>query len=260
MKISHSEVRTFKECRRKYFFRYVERLVPIQTAEALAVGSEFHDKVAQVLKKGFFEPTGEKTDAMVVAWQKYVMPVIHFKNNPEQFFKIQLREDIELIGFVDGECIDGLQVEHKTTGYSIDDKYIHRLAWDEQIPTYLLCSGNTDMWYTVIEKPTIRQTQKETLEQYLDRCVAWYDTDTEQKVRVFRVHRQREELEQHRENLILIADEISTCKNYYRNPSACSIMSCPYSSICLDYDPEMILGFEKKEGRGPNGNPDTESV
>lgn len=248
--ISYSEVRLFKECRRKYWFRYIEGLQPLQVHEALATGSEFHDKIAQVLKTGAFTATGDKTDSMVTAWQRYIMPVIEFRDNPEKFIKVQIEAGVELIGYVDGEATDGLQVEHKTTGYAIDDKYIHRLAWDEQIPTYLIASGNTEMWYTVIQKPSIRQKQNESLEEYLSRCVSWYDDNTESKVKIFKVHRQKEDVEAHQKNLVTMAYEIAGCENYYANPSACSIMGCPYESICLNYDPKFTIGFEKKERHG----------
>ncbi|MEG0378546.1 MAG: hypothetical protein RR614_08715, partial [Eubacterium sp.] len=75
------------------------------------------------------------------------------------------------------------------------------------------------------------------------RCEAWYD---ESKMQVFKVVRSKEELEEKRRELIALAKEIRIQKNWYCNPSNCKIMGCRYESICLNYDPEYVIGFERK--------------
>jgi hypothetical protein len=257
--ISYSEIRCYKTCRRKYYLAYVEGLKPINPPEPLSTGSSFHEKVAAILKDGAFEYTGDKTDAMAYAWMTYALPKLPaLSNSPEEFFEVELAPDVTLRGVVDARAVDGLPVEHKTCGYSIDEKYQHRLLWDDQVPTYLIYSGDNEMWYTVVQKPSIRIKKGETDEQFHERMIRWYDDETDSKVQVFKVRRDRDELEEKREEIIAIAREINECKFHYRNPSACSILGCEYESICLEYDPEFVIGFERKKGRVHDQ--DTESV
>lgn len=262
--VSHSMIRTFKECRRKYFFSYVEGLKPVETADVLKVGSSYHEKIESIIKTGGFDYTNDKTDAMALAWMRYIYPKLDLVE-AEQRFEYELHIDnlppVRVVGYVDGICRDGLQVEHKTTTAAIDDEYIHSLAWDEQIPIYLLSTweagketNNCEMWYTVCRKPTIRQRQNETEEEYVQRCIEWYDEDTEQKISMFKVRRSVSELAERQREIAEIAQEIDSCKNFYPNPYACQILGCPYSSICLNYDPKFIIGFEKHEREGERQN------
>ena len=256
--VSHSQMRCYKECRKKYFFSYVERLKPVITPEVLLTGSTYHAKLAQIIKTGAFEETGDKTDIMAKAWQKYVLPKLGLSKDVERHFEIRLAEDVMLIGYVDAQTADGIDIEHKSSGYPIDDKYIHNLSWDDQIGTYMVASGAGAMYYTVCQKPSIRQKMNETEEEYFARCVDWYAVDTETKVNCFKVFRTKEDIEEHRLEIIELAHEMAACKDFYRNPSACMIMGCDYRNICLNYDPKFVIGFEKKpEGRR---RPDDEVV
>ena len=37
-------------------------------------------------------------------------------------------------------------------------------------------------------------------------------------------------------------------KTFYRNANDCMVLGCPYSSICLDYDKNVMpIGFKKRE-------------
>lgn len=249
--VSHSSIRTFKECRKKYYFAYDQGLIPVETQEPLLLGSSFHQKIADITKKGKFEPTNDKTDAMAEAWGKKILPILKMKPNTEMKFDYVLKDkefpnEVHVTGFIDGECEDGLFVEHKTAGAPIDELYINKLAWDEQVPTYLLLRNDLEMWYTVCQKPTIRQKQNETLEDYIQRCVLWFEDGTENKIAMFKVRRAKEELAEHKRDIVAIAHEMKNCTNFYRNPYACSLFKCSYSSICLNYDPQFITGFKRK--------------
>ena len=55
------------------------------------------------------------------------------------------------------------------------------------------------------------------------------------------------ELEAKREKIIYLARQIRQTKIFWRNPNTCAITSCPYASICLNYEPDMqLVGYEKK--------------
>ena len=57
--------------------KYVEMLEPIQKAEALETGSNYHSLLEELNKTGNFESDYSKESAMATAYKKYIYP--HFK-------------------------------------------------------------------------------------------------------------------------------------------------------------------------------------
>ena len=260
MRISASKVKCYKSCKRAYYFRYVEELVPVETAQPLVDGSNYHAMIEQLYKNGWFEADVEnnpKIAAMAMAYEKYIYP--QFKvQAAEETFEYKLNNNVDLVGRFDGIAEDGLIVEHKTTSADVDDEYVYNLQWDEQILTYMLVSGRNEMYYTVCKKPTIRQKQSETAEEYYERCCAWYAEDTDKKIRVIKVTRNEKEVERHRLALMYLSIDILRDESagepreftFYRNCSNCTAYGrkCEYASICLDYDPKLeYVEFKKKE-------------
>lgn len=246
MRISYSQLRTYKECRRLYELSYVEGLKYNKPIETLETGTSYHGKIEQIYNTGDFERTGDKTDAMAIAYKKYIYP--RFKVlATEQWFEYPLGNHT-LIGRVDAIAEDNKLVEHKTTSGNVGDEYLYNLQWDEQVPIYMITHGVTEMHYTVIKKPTIRQKQNESLEEYIERCAAWYDEDTQNKIGLFNITRTLEELEEYKKQLIITLDEIENNKLFFRNPSHCSCWGrrCEYSQICLNYNPNIdYIDFTK---------------
>ena len=161
----------------------------------------------------------------------------------------------KLIGIVDGIAEDGHIVEHKTTGSEITEQYEYNLMWDEQILAYMLMTGSRKVWYTICRKPTIRQKQNETDEEFFCRMVEWYDTDTESKIRLLEIERTDDEVEQFRKELETIKASMQEAiedGNFYRNTCHCNMYGrrCEYSGICLNYDPNAEhIEFVKDERR-----------
>ncbi len=59
MRVSHSSIQSFKDCRRKWYFRYKERIVPNkEPTEALEVGITFHSMLAKFYSKDLNDSTG----------------------------------------------------------------------------------------------------------------------------------------------------------------------------------------------------------
>ncbi len=250
--VTTSQINNFKDCRRRFWFEYRELLKPKKENEALAIGSSYHAKVEEILTTGSFTESNDYTDAMARAFIKYILPQLPEIVDVEQEFRYRLARGIYLKGKIDAVSVDGL-IEHKTTGNYITDEYMYKVDFmNDQVSNYLIAKeDNRPITYTVITKPTIRLKKTETLDEYIERCEAWYDEDTERKVRVFTVYRTEEELEQQRKNLIAMAKEIRRCDRegfFYRNDRACSILGCPFSGICNHYsgDAETLVDFEKK--------------
>lgn len=251
--VTTSQINDFKDCRKRYWFGYRELLKPKKENEALAIGSSYHSKVEEILTTGSFTESNDYTDSMAKAFIKHILPQLSEIVSVEKEFRYRLSRGIYLKGKIDAITVDGL-VEHKTTGNYIDEKYMYKVDFmNDQVSNYLIASGETrPITYTVITKPTIKLKKNETLEEYLKRCEEWYDVDTERKIRVFKVHRTQEELNEQRENLIAMVKEIKRAdkeKLFYRNDRACSILGCQFASICNHYNghPETLVDFAKKE-------------
>lgn len=250
MKASISQIKTFKACRRAWYLRYVEKLQPISSSDALETGKAYH-QLLEMLENGEKLPEWySKECAMAAAYQKYILPRFHVVAAEAELQK-SLGEHV-LHGFVDGLSDDGFIVEHKTTSRDIAEggEYEYNLLWDEQVLAYMSLSGLRKVHYTVCRKPTIRQKKDETDEEFYYRMVAWYDEDTDNKIRVFTVERTDAEVEQFEDEFVAICDEMKMATNLYRNTCHCTSFGrrCEYSSVCLHYDPAaQYLEFVKGE-------------
>lgn len=254
MKLSISQIKQFKACRRAWELRYKEGLRPVQTADALEVGRSYHEYL-EALENGAdlagnpdYEGEYSKAMAMARAYEKYIWPQFKVVAAEKELEK-QLSSHI-LHGFVDGLSDDGHIVEHKTTSMDIAEggEYEYNLLWDEQVLAYMSLSGYRKVHYTVCKKPTIRLKKDETEEQFFYRMLEWYDDDTENKIRVFTVERTDEEVTQWEHDFVTIADEMERGV-IYKNTCHCTQYGrrCEYSSVCLHYDPEQqYIEFTKE--------------
>lgn len=258
MEVSASRIKTFKACRRAFYLKYVEELEPIQRADALEIGSRYHELLEELETSGTL-PSGmwTKESAMAHAYAKYIYP--HFKvTKAEEEIRYNINVYDDLVGRVDGLSEDGCLVEHKTTGSEIGEDYEYNLMWDEQILAYMLATGTRKVYYTVCRKPTIRQKKSETEEEFYYRMIDWYDEDTEHKIRLLEIERTDEEVAQYEDDLQEIVQEIHGCDLYYRNTCHCTKWGrrCEYAGICLHHKPgEPCTGYihrekeEKEDGR-----------
>lgn len=258
MNLSTSKVKCYKACRRLYFFKYIEELRTKEDADVLKDGRSYHAMLEEMYSNnGQFEIdyTQPKVSAMATAYQKYIYP--KFKvTRVEEWFNVPLTKTLNLVGIYDGIAEDGNLVEHKTTSSDVDEEYIYHLNWDEQILNYMYASGKNIVYYTICKKPTIRQKMNETEEQFYERCVQWYEEDTDKKIRVLQITRSNEEIAEQRKNLVSIGREMACNEGkkdkervFYRNPSYCNQYGrrCEFESICLDYNPEVdYVNFERK--------------
>lgn len=267
MRVSASKIKCYKACKRKYFFKYVEELESVSEAQVLKDGKIYHSLIEEMYNEGTFlaDFNNPKITAMAMAYYHKIYPQFEI-NKVEQEFEYKLNDEHTLVGRFDGIAKDGCIVEHKTTSSDIDEEYIYGLQWDEQILNYMLASGKNEMYYTVCKKPTIRLRQGETNLQFFGRCVEWYETDTDKKIRVIKVTRNQKEIERQKDALLCIVENIELDEElfneysfisehkkdnvFYRNPSNCTCYGrrCEFASICLDYDPKLeYVEFTKKE-------------
>ena len=249
MQLSISKIKMFKSCRRQYELHYVEGLKPITVSDALETGRRYHEIIASLYAGENIEDDFSKEAAMATAYQKYIMP--HFKvKSTEAKLELDLGDGDTLIGYADGIAEDGSIVEHKTISRDIDEGYEYDLMWDQQILAYMYITGARKVYYTVCKKPTIRQKQNETEEEFFHRMVEWYDTDTDKKIRLLTLYRTDDEVRDFALELDDMRYEMKRCNHFYRNQAFCNMWGrrCEYASVCLHYDPEMEYAeFVKEE-------------
>lgn len=250
MKVSISKVRLFKSCRRAYELRYVEGLEPVTSSDALQLGRSYHEKIEELYKTGAIDILDlSQASAMATAYQNHIYPYLSVKA-VEEWFEYKLNDAHSIIGRVDGVTQDGKLVEHKTTSANLMD-YECDLEWDEQILCYMLAYGVNDMVYTLIKKPTIRRRQGETEFGFFTRMVDWYDENPQLKIRTLHVYRSDEELQQFKEDMIKMCNEMEFAEDvghFYKNPAYCRKWGtlCEYAQICKHYDPnETYVNFRK---------------
>ncbi len=268
MRVSASKIKTFKACRRAYQLKYIYDVVPVESSEALTVGKDYHSKI-EALYKGEHETEYDfsKTEAMFQAYKKYIFPYVHIaadKVEVEISDKISVGElSVDIVGRLDGIAEDGALVEHKTVSAEINEQYEYDLAWDEQLLMYMLLTGARKCYYTVCRKPTIRLRKGETEEEFFWRMVAWYDEDTDSKIRLLKVERTDEDIRAFKAELDDILSEMSFCeeftKHFYKNSLHCFRYGrrCEYAEICQFYDPNADYINYKKGGRLNEGDEDT---
>lgn len=245
MRASVSRIKAFKACRRSWYLRYHEGLIPVVTPDALATGKAYHARIEALENGEEIENDYSREAAMAAAYQKYIFPKFNVVAAEAELEK-QIGDHI-LHGFVDGLSEDGYIVEHKTTSRDIAEggEYEYNLLWDEQVLAYMSLTGKRKVYYTVCRKPTIRQKKDESAEEFYERMVAWYDEDTENKIRVFVVERTDAEVAQFERDFEAICAEMQEAENdpgkVYKNTCHCSAWGrrCEYSGVCLNYDPDQ---------------------
>lgn len=255
MRVSISRIKAFKSCRRLYELKYVEHLEPVQKPEALELGSNYH-KLLEELNNGThlagnpdFAGDYSKELAMARAYEHYIWPKFHVVE-AEKWMEYDLGDGDKLVGCVDAIAEDGCIVEHKSVGSEITEQYEYNLLWDEQILAYMMMTGARKVYYTVCRKPTIRQKKDETDEDFFYRMLSWYDEDTDSKIRLLEITRTDDEVEQFRDDLLMIVDEMRHAGYFYKNTCHCNMWGrrCEYSSICQHFDPNQeYIEFVKEE-------------
>lgn len=253
MRTSNSAIQTFKSCPRMYELKYLIGLEPVQKAAPLERGLSYHEAVEAILT-GTPVSSGDmlpKVGAMVKAFERYIAPSLDGKvEDVEKWFEYSTITGHTVIGRVDGILKDGRVLEHKTTSGKIDGSYLERLMFDEQILTYMTACKTDKIVYTVCATPTIRQRVGEDDEDFVRRCVDWYEDDVQQKIAIFHIAKTKRELADFAYEQDRMISLIWDCKLYYRNPGNCMRWGrmCEYAPVCQRYDPAKdYIGFKRRD-------------
>jgi len=201
--LTYSGLNTFQTCRRRFLYRYIKGLVPMEKAHALRFGTVTHNwlevwhrtgsitDTREVIELAYLGRTGdsrEKQDwhyqtAMLEAYSHQYPSEILEVVELERVFSGPLRNpapggrrsrSFRISGKGDGIVRRGeefLLLEHKTAATLTGD-YLERLVMDLQILLYSYYVRETldypisEVLYNVLLKPRLVQNEGETEEQY----------------------------------------------------------------------------------------------
>lgn len=165
-KLTTSQVKCFKTCRKRYFLEYVEMLKPVETPRALEIGTLYHKGLEVLLKSGSIELAISELHKAVrydmdpyqdeITYLTVKQMVLAFNRSSgwrdwhivsiERPFEVSTGYAKRLLGKIDGivkktegDNLGNYLIEHKTTSQWGTDgsTYLHNLLWDEQSTNYL---------------------------------------------------------------------------------------------------------------------------
>jgi hypothetical protein len=285
MLLTNSSIGLFKNCRKAWHYRNNELLVPRLQNTARGIGSAVHKGLetgsvedALALFDEVFPNSQDESDSLET--NKAIVQAMlegYFglygrcfpeaeEYRAEQIFEVDIinphtgakSKTFTLSGKVDGlALIDGRWwlVEYKTAG-QIGKSYIDKLSLDTQVTTYIhgvqtaLGIDITGVIYRILRKPTIKQTKKETIYQYLDRLIADYKERPEFYFYSEKLYRSQDDLAEFKSELWDLTQDMLKCKRenlWYKNTSRCMDWgNCEYLPLCCQ-KPDAIDMYVKQE-------------
>jgi len=264
--ITSTELRTWKSCRLKWWFRYDQCLVPRRKQEALTFGSLIHAGAeAYYLKQDWRKAIGEFIREQETPWgdeeSRFVVSKAvallegYIKRDPvrreghtvesvEREFSVPLRSPAGrretrylLAGKRDLATRDpsgNLWLwDHKTGSMQLDTSH---LEIDDQMETYIWADTQDGLpacgiFYNLIRKPSIKPRQKETPSQWYHRLSEDIESRPEFYYQTEMIVKTQRHLDRIETDLWEIAHKIGK-GHIYRNPASCTIFGCSYRELC----------------------------
>ena len=283
--LTYSAMGQFKNCRKAFYYRNVLSIVPRIEKESRGIGSAVHKGIetgsieeALRLFDNIFPSDQEEADKLEI--NKAIVHAMlegYFnlygsgfpeaeERYPEFKFKIPIvnpktkakSKSFMLAGKVDDLIKTNNEwwlVEYKTAG-TVDKSYIDKLMLDTQITTYIYAIQKffnikiSGVIYRILRKPSIRQTKKETVSQFIDRLMQDYKDRPEFYFYEEKLYRSQEDLNEFEAELWDITQDLLKCRKeglWYKNTSRCKDWGkCEYIPLCA-CQPDAIELFKEKE-------------
>lgn len=258
--LTFSMIRSYQTCPRKCYWQYIQAIETIKKAEALDIGTLFHQLIewyelgispeeqqplteydeeklmkASCMATAYINELGSKMESeyrYINTEHEFTMPIYNDEGN--------ITRNFNLAGKVDAvvEDIKGKRwlIEHKTASI-VDGDYIDKLSLDMQISIYMMAyrhespeTAPVGVIYNVVQKCPLRRLQAnkrrekpETLEEYRTRITQWY-IDNPSAVSQFNIHFTDNDINDVRSDVWMWADDINRSMRsaqWQRNTSAC---------------------------------------
>lgn len=286
--LSHSSISTFTRCPRRFQLQYDERLELIaERARPLGMGTAFQkaielgdphaSEIEALLREGveIMDQAGEDRLQIEHATVKaaailylHLYPRDEQRETAEYEYKVRLRspwtggwsQTFDLLGYADGLVDHGDYwelIENKLVG-AITKQTVRGLVLDRQVS--LACYGVwratgkpvREVRYRFTRKPSIKQRQNETLEEFLTRLTLDYGERPEFYSDEQVLFRSDEDLLRIEAELWDWAEQIRSSRHrefFTRTTSSCGDFGgCPFQAICGG-DPDAPSLYRKRPER-----------
>lgn len=270
MRFSHSRINCYKTCPKMFEYKYIKHLFPIDgDSTSLILGKAFHRGIelgdVNELEKeldnnnDFLDEGAETNKVIVLAMVEAFFNKFPLHNEGDVKHEVEIKTPFggnEFIMYADAlvEEPDGFILREYKTASRIDDIYVNKLEFNDQISRYCLAIQQQfgkkvkKIEYYVAKKPLLRQKNGETLEQFRERLVEKI-TEDEESIQYFELTRTKEQLDEEFEDLVYDIETINNTKRYTKNLSACSCYGkCPYLNLCMKEKDAELLYEVKEEG------------
>lgn len=274
--ITNSARATMMDCPMKYKLRYEDCLVLRFEKPALSLGSAFHlgrqtrniqdaidylsniypstqeeideletnKVIVRAMLTGYFALYGMEQDKVEYE-VKFSVPIINPKTGAKS-------KTFLLEGSIDAiDHNNGCWLQEDKTASQISRPQIDKLSLDNQITNYIYGGQRayglkfTGVKYRYSRKPSIKQRQSETLEQYLTRLEQDYLDRPEFYFVEEKVFRSQDDLATFERELWFFTQMLLKCRReglWYKNPSHClDYGSCSYMPLCCNKPGAMDL-------------------
>ena len=270
MRFSHSRINCYKTCPKMFEYKYIKHLFPIDgDSTSLILGKAFHRGIelgdVNELEKeldnnnDFLDEGAETNKVIVLAMVEAFFNKFPHHNEGDVKHEVEIKTSFggnEFIMYADAlvEEPDGFILREYKTASRIDDIYVNKLEFNDQISRYCLAIQQQfgkkvkKIEYYVAKKPLLRQKNGETLEQFRERLVEKI-TEDEESIQYFELTRTKKQLDEELEDLVYDIETINNTKRYTKNLSACSCYGkCPYLNLCMKEKDAELLYEVKEEG------------
>lgn len=273
MRFSHSRINCFKTCPKMFDYKYNQHLYPIAgDSTSLMLGKAFHrgielGNVNELEKEldnntDFLNEGDETNKVIVLAMVEAFFNKFPHHNEGNVRHEVEIRTEFggnDFVMYADAIVDEGdwLILREYKTASRIDDTYIDKLKFNDQITRYCIAIERVlkkpvkKIEYYVAKKPLLRLKQNETLDQFRERLVEKI-TDDQESIQYFELTRTQQEKDEELEDLIYDMNTIKNTKRYTKNLSACSCYGkCPYINLCMrEKDAELLYEIREDDERG----------
>ncbi|MFH0988484.1 MAG: PD-(D/E)XK nuclease family protein [bacterium] len=280
--LTYSEIKSWKQCRFKHHLSYVERLTSREPKSFFRLGNAVHmfidmmyhevgktidfktlmgrvDEWSDTLKKEPNQFESEDEAKIELATIKGMLTAYHdhyFVNEKFEGIVTEQEISVEFEGYLLRAKVDAIvllgdkywTMEHKTAS-SFSDADRRLLFIDEQTTHYCMIA---QLRYkkvfeggirNILKKPTIKQTKKETVDEYCIRLVEDYRSRPEHYLQRIIVDRTQGEIAVHQNLLRGIIGEMLSGQSIFKSPAMMTCGMCEFFDFCTERNEEVRKGI-----------------
>lgn len=287
--LTYSMIRSY-DCPKKFYYRHIKHLVPVVMPEALSIGRLYHggrehgeEWALEEIRKGKVLSQDQadaqaKTEALILGMlrgARLAFRDIEVEREPEWCHPI-VNPDTGRRSrrYLSAGKADGITtanghatiIEEKTKGSSITESDVTKLSQDMQVLNEVANLQRARdvvidrVYYRYIRKPTIRQRQNESVQEFCKRLEDDYQARPEFYFTEIEIVVDQERVTAWERDLWLIAHIIGYShahKLWYRNTSRCAEWGgCVYLPLCTGEDAAHMFTTEEPNpelSRSENG-------